>query len=341
MSGVHNNLKKGLLELGHKVILVADSDNYKGFTSNTRLIKTYSNSVETKIKKIYNYVINILYMLGNRKVLFGNDVVQFISPFIIPPKFRFLTSALIRWNKKCSYYVCGTNPFFLDAVDKFDYFPFDEDNDIENPNYTDNDVKYFIRFLKKMDYVIPAMYTYSMGFEGFNLQSPIPLPGRGVSKTKENNNNTIKILHGISRFYFKGSKYILGALEEIKSKYNTKVEIEIVERIPFSEYIKRLDNSDIVIDQCKSYDYGMNAIFALENGKVVLSGAEQIALDYNGLENCPIINIKPDAKSIYKEIENIITGDKLNEQKEKGLHFVNKYHDPKKIGKMFIDFWNK
>ena len=192
-----------------------------------------------------------------------------------------------------------------------------------------------------MDYLIPAMYTYSIGFDSFDLKNPIPLPGQGVVKPINAKKSRISILHGISRFHFKGSSYILSALKGIKNQYGDYVDIDIIERVSFKEYMQKLIHSDIVIDQCKSYDYGMNAIIAMEHGKVVLSGAEPPALNFSGYQDCPIVNIKPDEKSIYQAIVNIISGVKLSEQKEKGLHFVNKYHNPDKVAKMFIDIWNK
>ena len=60
-SGVHNNLKKGLIELGHDVILAADGDGFKSFGYDLRL-KPF---VYKQNDKIYNILFNIIYMILN------------------------------------------------------------------------------------------------------------------------------------------------------------------------------------------------------------------------------------------------------------------------------------
>ena len=75
-SGVHNNLKKGLTILGHKVTLAADGDGYRGFGYDIRLT-LYKGLIWGKIK-------NILYFLINLRKFIGYDVIQFINPFSLP-----------------------------------------------------------------------------------------------------------------------------------------------------------------------------------------------------------------------------------------------------------------
>lgn len=76
--------------------------------------------------------------------------------------------------------------------------------------------------------------------------------------------------------------------------------------MPLDKYLDVMRKTNIVIDQTNSYSLGVNGIYALAMGKVVLGGAEPESLKSLGVENSPVINIKPNAKSIVDEIEKLI-----------------------------------
>ena len=56
-SGVHNNLKTALIDLGHEVLLIGDSDGYKGFDFDIP-IAPYNGSIFSKIKNIHRSCIS-------------------------------------------------------------------------------------------------------------------------------------------------------------------------------------------------------------------------------------------------------------------------------------------
>jgi len=332
-SGVHNNLKKGLIELGHDVKLVADGDGYRKFGYDLRLAP-YKGRFWGRIK-------NIIYFIINFRNYIGYDVIQFINPFSIPYYFHFIgiTTVIFKYNKKKIYYACGTDPAFLSAKEKFEYFPFSEKNSTEIPRYKKLSLNYYTWFLKNITCVVPSMYTYGLGYFGNpKLKEPIPLPGSGnyTNSIFVNKTGKIKILFGITRREFKGAEFIQNALNKLDEHYAEEVEIKIVEKLPFKEYLKILSQSDILIDQCKSYDYGMNTIFALEKGIIVLSGAESVAVKYLNVVNCPVINIKPDSEDIFKKLEKLIKSDEIKKLKETSLDYVKFVHDRISIAKNFL-----
>ena len=332
-SGVHNNLKKGLIELGHDVKLAADGDGYRKFGFDLRLAP-YNGRFWGKIK-------NIIYFLIHLKKFVGYDVIQFINPFSIPYYFYFLgiTSVIFKFNKKIFYYACGTDPAFLSAKEKFEYFPFSEKNSTEIPRYNKFTLHYYSWFIKNITCIIPSMYTYGLGYFGNpKLKEPIPLPGSGnyTNSIFENKTGKIKILFGITRREFKGAVLIQKALKKLNEHYSEKIEIKIVEKLPFKEYLNILSQSDILIDQCKSYDYGMNTIFALEKGIIVLSGAESVAIKYLNVVNCPVINIKPDSEDIFKKLQELINSSEIKELKENSHDYARAVHDRNLIAQKFL-----
>jgi len=73
----------------------------------------------------------------------------------------------------------------------------------------------------------------------------------------------------------------------------------------------------------------MNAIHAMEKGVIVLSGSEQIAMEYLDMVECPVINIRPDVKQIENQIVDLINmpPPKFNALKALTLKYVRNNHN--------------
>lgn len=333
-SGVHNNLKKGLTELGHEVKLAADGDGFKNFD--------YDFPIMPFNGLYIGRILNLLYITLQLRKFIGYDVIQFISPFSIPTYIYKigLLEFIFRRNKKIIYYACGTDPNYEKISKLIDYHP-NEGEKIITPRR----LEYHKWFIDRVDVIVPATYSYYLGYkEKINLGRSVMLPGSGnyITQVKKPGNK-LKILFGITRRDFKGAEYIEEALEMIKQKYEYRVEIKIVEKMPFEDYKKLLDDTDLLIDQCKSYFYGMNAIFAMERGVIVLSGAEKNAAKHFELNEIPIFNILPDSKQIFYELEKLVKLEKheILELKKEVIAYVYEKHNCKSISNKFELLYTK
>lgn len=340
-SGVHNNLKEGLIKNGHNVIIVSNGDGFKKLKFDVNFCPHKGSSPFSAIKNILHFFFNIRFFIFN-------DVVQFINPLIVPHYFKKigLLKLMFLLNKRTIYYACGTDIDFINSLNKFKYFPFDDINHVEFPNYKQKHHKTHHYFMKNIDYVVPSMFQYSFRRDLSKQIDPILLPG-SVKISDTNNdvrylqNNKLNILFGITRENFKGVCFILEALNLIKEKYKERVDINIVKKIPIVDYLNYLDRADILIDQCKSYDYGMNAILAMERKIIVLSGSEIEANIYNDFKSNPVINIVPNPSQIFQEIEKLIlmSDTELNSLKLDMFNHVNEYHNNNKITNKFIEIY--
>lgn len=327
-SGVHNNLKKSLISFGHDVKLAADGDGFKKFNYDFRLTPFKGNYL--------GRILNIIYFLAILNKLTGYDVIQFISPFSIKTYISKigLFKLLLRFNKTSVYYSCGTDPNYLEVREKLDYFPFDE-----SETYTERRLNYHKWFIKNVNAIVPATYSYALGYEN-NIKSkpPIKFPGSGkYTEPKIRNRKKRKILVGITREEFKGMEFILPAISKLEDEYGKQVEIKIVKKLPFKEYEKLLEEFDIIVDQCKSYSYGMNAIFSMEKGLIVLSGNEKESMNYLGVSEDGVINIKPSVDDIFSNLKRLIllNDEDFNKRRALSMDFVKKYHDPRIIAEEF------
>src|SRR5690606_38054145 len=121
--------------------------------------------------------------------------------------------------------------------------------------------------------------------------------------------NKINILLGINRgtSIKKGIPFFEKTVQIIKEKYPDKVEITVVENLPYMEYIKHYDKSHILLDQVYAYDQGYNALEAMARGKVVFTGAEKEFLQhYNLKEDEVCINALPDVDTLVEKLSRLI-----------------------------------
>lgn len=337
-SGVHNNLKAGLLSIGYKAYLAADGDGGRNFKYDFRVAPHLGRGI-TPLK-------NIIYFIFNIRKFIGYDIVQFISPFVFPFYYHWFGLPLIvyKLNKRIYYYACGTDPAYLEASKILKYRPFDDSKSINYPKYNKNNfINIFDRFINNIDHIIPAMYDYYIGYaKSPKVLNPIPLPGSGF-KGKESVSTSlpIKIIVAVTRDDIKGVKYIKAALAEIELKHKGRITTQYIEKLPIKEYLKTLESFDILIDQCKSYSYGMNALFGMERSIIVLSGSEKIAMEYLGAKNCPVVNIEPDMKQIFETLDLLLKLSKveINKLKTKSASYVDSFHNPANIANKFMYYY--
>lgn len=358
-SGFHGALKKGLESKGIECLLVGSGDGFKNLPVDI-------NYLPKKNKYRVLYLLNKqIHIYNTLKKIKGYDVVQFINPFLFVNKsvhFSYFYNKLI-YNQllnnnlgKSFLTLCGNDTLLFEyGIKMLKYNPLEREEKQDKKRDKKRHPlfeQWNIELAERVNYSIPTTYEYFIGYDTFNKQKnghikiskPIPMPiDMSAYEYKPNIIvDKIKILHGISRIMFKGSDIILSALEKIKEKYADKVEIIIVEKLSFNEYIKVLSEVNVLIDQCNSYAYGINALIGLAMGKVVLSGSEQEHLDYMQIKSCPVINIEPCQNQIFTQIEKIILNqENIEDIGLQSFEYVKTYHDAPIVAQQYIDLWNE
>ncbi|MBQ0786096.1 MAG: glycosyltransferase family 1 protein, partial [Oceanihabitans sp.] len=173
---------------------------------------------------------------------------------------------------------------------------------------------------------------------------PNPINVDKVEVASINITNKIVIFHGINdkNYYKKGNDLFDAALQIIKGKYASKIEIIEARSLPYSEYIKSYNSAHILLDQVFAYDQGYNALEAMAKGKVVFTGAEQEWLDYYHLkEDTVAINALPDAEKIAKKLEWLILHpEKIAEISKNARAFIEKEHHYILIAEKYLEAWS-
>lgn len=368
-SRLHNSLKEGLVALGHEVLIVANGDGFKNYPVD---LSTKAKWCETKLGNIPRQLIFRLTKFDIARIEFGIryylhldklknfDVVQLINeaPIQIIPQFeRFLLRKTFKQNHKSFLLCCGVdylvakhliekkerysimNPYFENSKSKKE-FQFILDFKSNNHKKTHHLVYQNIQgvIASDIDYVLP-MQKHPL-FLGL-IPNPINTDAIEFSELKIE--DIIIIFLGINRgtYYTKGIAFFEKALEILKAKYSSKIEIVIAENLPYQTYINQYNRAHIILDQVYSFDQGYNALEAMAKGKVVFTGAEKEFTQYYNLNEKVAINAMPDVDYLTNELEHLINNPKeiiaigANARK-----FIEKEHNYIEVANKYLSKWN-
>lgn len=141
------------------------------------------------------------------------------------------------------------------------------------------------------------------------------------------------ILHAPSHKGVKGTRFILDALERLKSE-GIPFEFVLVEGMSRAEARKQYERADILVDQLMAGWYGGLAVELMALGKPVICYIRDEDLKYvpsEMAEEIPVIRADPD--TIYQVLRRCLTEERaeLREIGMRGRNYVEKWHDPSKI----------
>ena len=339
-SALHQNLKEGLQELGHEAVVASNRDGFKRISVDI--------SLDSELPSIFGKLERKLKPLLSLNKMKGFDVAQLMNPFIFHPKYfpsRFFYQKIKYHNNKFFMLAAGNDAYFSHyARQKLEYSAPDEL--IKGyPNYkSQSDLDFNQWMIEKVRGVIPIMYEYEVGYDSVPNRLPtIPIP-INIEKIPYEENKVRKklvVFHGLNRYEFKGTRHVEEAFEVLARKYPNDLELVIDGKMPLNDYLAVMRRTNVVIDQTYSYSCGMNAIYALAMGKVVLGGAEPESLISLGVDSTPVINLKPNAQSIIEKVEQLL--EKRNQFEQLGYEsrkFAEEVHDYKKIAQQYIDTWS-
>lgn len=347
-SGLHGNLQDGLEAIGHNVTHCGDGDTWKKMPVEIDLTPRFPGILGAVEKRLKAFT--FLYFFAK-----DFDVVQVFTPYHFKMKFFpffFLMRRLKKRNKKLFTLAASTDPIYWKyGQQKLDYTPFNDnlkwDLGGKTSYYeTDEAMNFHLKFLDLVDGIIPCNYDYWVSYEDFDKRKgmiPMPINTSKIEYSKNVlKNNKIILFHGITRYGMKGTYYIEKALKELKDKYSDLIEVQIVSKLAFAEYMKALEDCNVLFDQTNSHSGGMNSLYGLAMGKIVFGGAETYTYKSYGVEECPIFNIKPSIDSIVDQVESLILQkDKIELLGLQSRKYAQNVHSHTVVAKRFIETWSK
>ncbi|MBR5147785.1 MAG: glycosyltransferase family 1 protein [Bacteroidaceae bacterium] len=359
-SNVHWTLACALRKLGHEVCVVSNGDEWKGYPSDIALTRKPG-----RLGSIA-YLYKVLRLLPKLR---GYDVVQLINPvhFIDLKAERGIRiyDYLRRHNKRVYLGAFGYDHYYVyDSVVRrtlryCDYYT--PTREVHHEWNTANERDWLHTFKKEAnihiantcDGIISGLYEYDVAYRPYFPEKTtfIPLPIETNETVNDNQaetdeaNRKLRFFIGIQRHRtaLKGTDIMLRALERLVANYPDQAEMIKAESVPFAQYKEMLRSSDILLDQIYSYTPAMNALLAMSQGLIVVSGGEEESYAIlNEKELRPIINVQPDEADIYHQLEQLVLHpERIAQLKRDSIEYVRRHHDSIKVANQYLEAWGK
>lgn len=358
VSNFHNTLAHALRSAGHECVVASMANSWQ------RIAGDIDISREDGILGTAKFAAKLPFLLAK---MCGYDIVHFINPHFLslkPNKLAQVLAFLKQHNRYLFYSACCTDYDYLSTCHDGSTFrysdfllgykpsPYVESHEWTQHNHWDNPevVNYHHHFINNMDGIVACLYEY---FVSYKNQS-IPLAYAGIPidtdafkpRYIESEPQKVRFFIGIQRqkTILKGADRLLYAAQRITERYPQLCELAIAESVPFKEYVNLMSSSHVILDQLYSYTPATNALMAMAQGMIAVSGAEPEFYDFIGeTTNRPIINVSPLTEDdIYNKLEWIILNkSQLPAISRASREFVVKHNDSRIVAQKHIDFWNK
>lgn len=145
----------------------------------------------------------------------------------------------------------------------------------------------------------------------------------------------VRILHSPSSRSIKGTKYVLSAVEHLKSK-GYPVDLMLVENIPWAQVKQYYSRADIVVDQLLVGWYGAFAVECMALGKPVLCYLRHDDFSCVSFrDELPLVSTSKETlvDDLIKLIEDATLRKELG---EKSRAFAETHHDPLRIAEKVV-----
>jgi glycosyltransferase involved in cell wall biosynthesis len=151
--------------------------------------------------------------------------------------------------------------------------------------------------------------------------------------TGTNPGKKLRILHAPSHPEYKGTKYVIQAIEKLKTEFD--FDFSIIRDVKAEVLYKEIEKADLIIDQMLVGFYGLFSIESMAMGKPVICYIRQDIADYLPADT-PVINADPD--TLFEVLKDILKApEKLNNIGKISREYVEKYHDAKVIAKQYYE----
>lgn len=355
----HSNLAKGLRELGHEVRLVSERYGWRQFPVDDICLERRTD-INGKLALV-DYLFKALPILRKCK---GYDIVQLNHPMFLAlrgshmkPFYRYLRKN----NKKMVMCSVGEDFHILDQIINKNILRYSEQRIgseiMQNDNvqllrdiYLEKNTANYCKYVAEdCDAIVAVLYEYWACYNNVHPDKlhffPLPVIMDNCEPQDFSVGDKVRLFIGLQRdrMNIKGTDIMLKAAQDIVRDYPEKATLQIAENVPYEEYEKMLNGSDVMLDQLHSYTPAMNALLAMSKGIVVIGGGEPENYDIlNEKDLRPIINVQPTYESVYEELKNLLLHKEIiPELKHHSVEYIRKHHDYHKVAQQYEDFYKE
>jgi len=360
-SNMHWQLAEQLRKLGHEAVVASDGSGWMNTRRDINLTR------RPGLVGAMRYVIDLQRALPKMR---GYDIVELASPIFLklrPQRHRRVLDYLKRHNAKVVLSALSTDVVYYDACHDGKTFRYSDYRVGDEPSPYVNSSEYVAQrqdnwrqpFMRHYsDYVVgtvagavACLYEYYVAYKPL-LGERVAYAGLPIDieqlhyEPREQVPDKVRFFIGIqrARHVVKGTDRLLAALKRVHNRYPGLTELDVVENLPYDEYVTRMRQSDVIVDQLYSYTPATNALLGMAQGLVAVSGAEPEYYDLIGEKsNHPIINVSP---MVEGDIDAKLTWlvehrDQLPALSRASRIFVEKHNDACLVAKRYLAFWQR
>lgn len=355
-SNFHAALAKELRRRGMDVTVVSNGSGYMDTDRDIDLSR--GKGFASGFRYLYR-----LFSLLPR--LHGFDIVQIISPGFLqlrPGKIKYFFDDIKRNNGSIFLSLAGNDSHYTKVCTEGEILRYSEFRIGKTPTpYAVNNrhierqwlspsLSDFCKYIyDNVDGATSCLYEYDIAARselGERLAYiGIPVETSAIKYIEPAITDKVNIFVGIKREMqeFKGTGIMLQAALEAERMMPGRCRVTKVENLPYTEYITRLAESHILLDQLYSYTPATNALGAMAMGKVAVSGGEPEYYDFIGeSELRPIINADPAKDNLTEQLMNLINDpERIIELGKESRRFVERHNDSRIVVDRLIAHWQK
>lgn len=358
-SNFHRCLAEGLRRKGHEVTVASDGNRWMDTERDIDLARPFDNRLGGALLWL-----KLQHLLVSR--LRGFDIVSISNPtfpFLRPERMCMVLKWLRDHNSNLFVNALGPDSLYVGAcrggeapLRYSEWFVDGKPTDFnirmsrQHDRWGDKPLKDLYEALYRSSRGTTAiLYEYDVIWKTF-LQSEdvgytgIPIDTRSVTPVEiPDKIDRVRLFLGMKREHVleKGTDRLLAAAKRVAERYPDLCALEVVENVPYKEYLARQRASHVVIDQLYSFTPATNALQAMAAGLNTLSGGEPEFYDFIGeRELRPVINAVPDDEALYETLVDVVTHpEEIRKRGLQGREFVKRHNDVDIIAGRYLEFW--
>lgn len=354
-SNLHACLAQELRSRGHNVTVISDGGRYMNTQKDILLYRQPGRIGAVRyLSKIFSLV----------PKLKGFDIVQLVNPHFLalrPEKIKYFFKILRKNNKSIFLTLAGNDYYFVKSCLDGKTFKFSEFNvggtstEFETTTHhavawTGPGMKEFCDYLyDNIDGAMSVLPEYDMAARPILKDrlkfTNIPIDLSNLTPKPLNISCKINFFIGIrgGMAIQKGTAKLLGICKKLEKEMPDKCSVTQVSDLPLAEYLRRMSESHIVLDQLYSYSPGTNGFQAMALGRVAGTGAQPEFYQYIGEpDNGAIIPLSPlisDNEWEEKFRQFILDPSALPAMATEGRRIVETHNDVKIVASKFLTHW--
>lgn len=298
----------------------------------------------------------------------GYDVVQIINTNFLelkPGRIRYFFRHLKRTNGMVSLALAGTDPVFVNACTRTDTFRYSEHRlGYRRSPYAERDkyaeycwmhptLQAYAHYVyDNVDCAVSALYEYDAASRPLLDERlayiGLPVDVDAFKQYRRPDNEPVKpyhILAGVKETMTlqKGSLLLLDAARKIEAEQPGLCVVDEARNLPYTEYLKKFADADIVLDQIYSFTPAMAALQAMAAGKIAVSGGEEEYYDFIGEPSLrPIVNIDPTGDDIQTVLRRLMSDPAdMQRRRREGIALVEKHNRVQTVTDRLLEHWEK